>query len=221
MRSLRQILRQYGPVLLLDAASTRVSVGWIHPDGSARWAESEAEAGTGLFQSLRDLGVKPDEAGAFVFCEGPGSILGIRTAATILRTWNALRERPTWCYRSLELVAAAEPAPGRTVICDARRQSWHVLIPDISNPPGRLTRIATAELSAGNLITPAGFRQWSTGPAAPPVVVPYEPARLTRDLMDAELLRAAPQPDAYLPEDPSYVTWSPQVHRAPPISPAP
>ena len=31
----------------------------------------------------------------------------------------------------------------------------------------------------------------------------------------ADLLRPAPLPEAFLHEDPAYVTWTPQIHRAP------
>ena len=33
--------------------------------------------------------------------------------------------------------------------------------------------------------------------------------------IDADLFRATDAPDAFLHEEPSYATWTPQIHRAP------
>jgi tRNA threonylcarbamoyladenosine biosynthesis protein TsaB len=45
--------------------------------------------------------------------------------------------------------------------------------------------------------------------------VPYSvPERLAR-AVDADIFTATTAPDAFLHEEPSYVTWTPQIHRAP------
>ncbi len=215
MLSLAAILRSHAPLLVLDASATTVHVGWIPADPTAaRWTAVEGEAGQALFTALRELAVSPAGAAGFVFCEGPGSILGIRTAAVAIRTWVALQERPVFSYRSLALVAQDLGADTATVICDARRQSWHVLRRG-ENGADTIARIPTAELSVGPFVTPAGFRCWSKPPQPPPAAVPYRPFELSGLLRDAPLLRPAPEPDAFLHEEPDYVTWSPQIHRAP------
>lgn len=219
MVSLSAILSRYGPILLLDAASAVVHAGWISADDHTAWTSSSAEAGVGVFAALRQLGRSPNEAAAFVFCEGPGSILGIRTVATILRTWTALRPRPVFAYRSLELTARSRPRPDATVICDARRQSWHALSLDATAAPGPLLHVDTLNLPAGPLFTPAGFRRWSALPDRLVEEIPYQPAQLAEALRDAALLRSTQEPDAFLHEDPSYVQWNPQVHQAPEARP--
>ncbi|MDB6127966.1 MAG: hypothetical protein JWM35_1862, partial [Verrucomicrobia bacterium] len=98
MLSLRELLSWHAPLLLIDAASVQVQVGWLEKGGSTRWATSNEEAGVGVFQCLEELGIQPGEASAFVFCDGPGSILGVRTVATALRTWSVLSPRPTFAY---------------------------------------------------------------------------------------------------------------------------
>jgi tRNA threonylcarbamoyladenosine biosynthesis protein TsaB len=208
MPSLRQILADHAPVLVIDAASMRVQVGVITAEGAARWQASDAEAGVAIFRGVEQLGLNPQEAGAFVFCEGPGSILGIRTAATALRTWHMLRPRPVFAYQSLALVAHALGDARATIIADARRESWHHCA------LGRgLRRSPAAELT-GPLLMPEGFRHWST---LPPAVAstPYVVGDLLARTREIELLRATDAPDAFLHEEPSYATWTPQVHRAP------
>jgi tRNA threonylcarbamoyladenosine biosynthesis protein TsaB len=208
MPSLCQLLRAHAPLLLLDAASARIRAGLWRSEADVRWAASDEEAGVGLFRCLTELNADLPAVRAFAFADGPGSVLGIRTAAVAVRTWCALSPRPAFSYGSLALAAAGFPRPGGAFIADARRGAWHRF-----REGGPLERVPTAEL-AGPLITLAGFRHWT--PLPPGVeVLPYDLAELLPRIREADLFRPAPEPDAFLHEEPSYVTWTPQIHRAP------
>ena len=161
MPSLRQLIAAHAPLLLIDAASSRVQAGWLvkREIGAAHWAASDEETGVGLFRCIEALGVDVGEAGALVFCAGPGSVLGIRTCAMALRTWNVLKPRPMFAYGSLALVAHALARPDVGVIADARRELWHHFAFG-----GALRRVAAAELT-GELVMPENFRHWSQPPA--------------------------------------------------------
>ena len=224
MPSLNHLLASYDSLLLLDAASARVQVGWferragsadaagarggIDSRTTARWQSSDEEAGIGVFRSIEALGVNPNVAAAFAFCDGPGSILGIRTIAMALRTWCILKPRPIYAYASLAVVAHALGRPDVGVIADARRDSWHQA--RIGAP---LRRVPTTELS-GELAMPEHFRHWSSLPDGVQIV-PYSLAELLPRVADADLFLGTDAPDAFLHEEPSYVTWTPQIHRAP------
>mgnify|MGYP001554180315 CR=1 FL=1 len=208
MKSLRQLLAGPAPLLLLDAASARVQLGWFGRDGSVRWHASEDEAGVALFRGIEALDVAPAEARAFAFCEGPGSVLGIRTAAMALRVWHALAPRPCFAYGSLAVVAHALGRPECSVIADARRGAWHVY----STGEG-LRRVPAAAL-AGPAVTPDGFRHWDALPAGT-TRTSYDLAELLPRCADVPLFRATDAPDAFLHEAPAYASWTPQVHRAP------
>ncbi len=217
MQSLREIQAHHPTLLLIDAASTVIHVGVTTNDGPVRWRRREGEASSVFFALVAELAAKPDQMDGFIFCEGPGSMLGIRTVAAALRTWVALCPRPIWSYRSLELTARAHGQPGDAFICDARRQSWHQLT--VSHGAGNLTPIERVPTTAlGTVRMPTGFRTWTPLPAPPPEIVPYEPAQLTSELIDVPLLRDCPEPDAFQLEAPDYARWSPQVHRAPEAS---
>lgn len=208
MPSFRQLLADHAPLLLLDACSACVQTGWLENAQEMSWATSAEESGVGIFRSLESLGVVPDQAGAFVFCNGPGSLLGIRTAAMALRAWQVLNDKPTFSYHSLELVAHALGRSELSVIADARRETWHCV--SLGTP---LRRVATADL-AGELVMPDGFRNWT--PLPPTVArVSYSLAEMLPRILDVDLLRATDAPDAFLHEEPSYVTWTPRIHRAP------
>lgn len=215
MLSLQSILQAHPTLLLLDAASSTVQGGWISRDTAPQWVKVETEASSGVFAALRRLGKSPLDPAAFLFCEGPGSILGIRTVATAIRTWTALVPRPVYGYRSLELAALCSAQPGQTVVCDARRQSWHAVSMTADRSLGPIARIPTIDLPDGDLLTPTGFRQWSASPPQTLAPVPYDPSRLAADLMDASIFRETSAPDAFLHEDPTYAKWTPAIHRAP------
>jgi tRNA threonylcarbamoyladenosine biosynthesis protein TsaB len=208
MTSLRQILASHAPLLLVDAASEIVQAGWLDADGTRRWASSRGEAGTAIFRCLEELRAVPGDAGAFSFCEGPGSVLGVRVAAMALRVWNAAATRPVFAYRSLELVARAGAGPGADVIADARRDLWHHCTRD-----GVLRRLPAAGLT-GALVMPVGFRHWSP---LPPGVgrVPYDVPGLLARAEDDDLFRETGEPDAFLHAEPDYAAWTPRIHRAP------
>lgn len=207
MPSLRQALDAHAPVLLLDAASALIQVGWIEA-GQTRWQSSPAEAGVGLFQAIEALGVDVGQAGAFVYCDGPGSVLGVRTVAMALRTWTLLQPRPVFSYSSLALVAHALGRHEAAVMVDARRESWHVY------QTGRgLRRLPTTELPAERVM-PEHFRHWTPLPAGV-ATTSYDLSALWPRVEGLDLLQPSPAPDAFLAEEPTYVTWTPQVHRAP------
>jgi tRNA threonylcarbamoyladenosine biosynthesis protein TsaB len=215
MPTLSRIIAAHGPVLLLDAASSRIQAGWfdgadpgVAAGAGGRWDTSLEEATTAVFQCLERLGRNPAEARAFLFCEGPGSVLGIRTVAMALRTWNVLNRRPVYAYCSLAVLAHALGRAEVGVIADARRDSWH------HYQLGRgLRRLPAAEVS-GELVLPEEFRHWAPLPA-PVTRVKYALADLLPHVADADLFHETDSPDAFLHEPPSYATWSPQIHRGP------
>ena len=210
MASLRQLLAQHGSLLVLDAASSRIQVGWLTAD-TARWEASNEEAGIGVFRGLEALGQSPETAGAVAFCDGPGSILGIRTVAMALRAWTVLKPRPTFAYCSLAMVAHADPQRDVSVIADARRNTWHCYTIDRG-----LRRVGGDDLR-GPLVMPEHFRHWSPLPAGVQPA-PYSLAELMPRGEDHDLFAPTSAPDAFLHEEPSYVTWTPQIHRAPSAS---
>jgi len=209
------LLTEHPALLLIDTASARVQVG-LWAVGEAQppsWRVSDSEASTGLFECvetlLSDTGRRIADVGAFVFCEGPGSVLGIRTAAVALRTWREVHPGAAiYSYQSLDLVSRAVNRPEVNVIADARRDTRHVM-----QLGQALRRVPAAELG-GELIMPENFRRWTALPSAV-ATTSYDLATLLAALPEADLFRIAEHPDAFMHEDPSYVTWTPQVHQAP------
>lgn len=220
MPSLAQLLAKHDRLLVLDAASTRVQVGLLCADGPAAWWSAGDEAGTALFAGtatiLKEAKLKVAEIDAFVFCQGPGSMLGTRTVAMALRTWLVLKPRPAYAYQSLTLAARfawVQTPRSFSVIADARRDTWHsqaVRADGIFSP---LQRVATADLTAGELLTPENFRAWAQPPRPAPACS-YDLARIFPSLAEGDFFHAMAAPDAFQHEAPAYKKWSAQVHSA-------
>lgn len=210
MPSLRYLLAAHSPLLMVDAASSCVQVGWFPSTdpANAKWATSNEESGTGIFRGLEQLDLELGAARAFVFCDGPGSVLGIRTTAIAIRVWNVLASRPVFSFCSLAVVAHALGRAEVGVIADARRESWHHF-----QIGGTLRRVPVAELG-GELVLPENFRYWSQLPAGL-THAPYNLASTLPSLVDADLFHTSASPDAFLYEEPNYATWTPRIHRAP------
>lgn len=228
MATLVQLLASHGCILVLDAASTQLQVGLLRRDDPAIWRRSDDEAGKALFAlteaCLREAELTLADVRAFAFCAGPGSMLGVRTVAMALRTWQTLAPRPTFQFESLHLIAlglvrAGAPRPF-AVVADARRDSWHQLAVDAAGTLAPLRRVATAELSAaaGELWMPRTLRAWAT-PPRPARPCDYDLAQLLAQHADADLFHATSAPDAFQYEAPDYKKWSAQVHSAASVPP--
>lgn len=208
MPTVRKLLAEHAPILVLDAATAVVHVGWLDSTSEMQWSKSSEESGVGIFRCLEQLQRPVADAGCFLYCDGPGSILGIRTIAMAIRAWTVTHPRPVFAFHSLELVALFQGDPELTVIADARRELWHC-----ARTNRGLTRVPASELH-GALAMPEGFRTWS---ALPPkfTAVSYDLPTMFPKSLDFDLVREVDSPDAFLHEQPAYATWKPQVHRAP------
>ena len=222
MLSLRQLRAQFPKLLLVDAASTLIQVGQLSRTAGDQWRNHEGEAGVGVFTPLTSDSstdaFQSNAADAFLFCEGPGSVLGIRTAAVAFRVWQMLRVRPTFAYSSLALVANFQlhaeshgPLPF-TVIADARRESWHCVHVGEDKVVSPLRR-GNLDTIQGQPISPQEFRHWSPLPSNT-LRVRYDVKAFLAALEDEKLFREVSGPDAFLHEEPTYVTWNPQIHRS-------
>jgi len=224
MPSLRQLLDAHPVLLIVDTCATRADAAlWLAPATGqllpAKFhAAVEGEAAHALPQAVAkvcaDAGLTIARLDAIAFCSGPGSVLGIRLAAASVRSWRVVRPGlPLYSYLSLPLLATCPEAADATVIADARRETWHAVRPGA----GVVERIPGSALAtAGPLVTPASFRRWSGLPMDnPPRELAYHPADLLAAAPDADFFTPAPEPDAFMHEQPSYVTWTPRVHQAP------
>ena len=144
-------------------------------------------------------------------------MLGIRTVAMALRTWQVLFPRPSYAYQSLAVAAHCEWARKESrnfsVIADARRDAWHCQQIDAGGRMPPLQRLPAASLPAGELVTPENFRAWAQLPR-PASLCSYDLAKIFPAIVSDDCFRLVEAPDAFQHETPDYRKWSAQIHRA-------
>ena len=221
MPALAQLLATHGCILVLDAASTTVQVGLMQTATDPVWHASSEESGKSIFTCtdacLRAAGRTLREIRAFVFCEGPGSMLGVRTTAMAIRTWQSESPRPAYHYQSLALTAhfAWTQKPGRpfAVIADARRETWHVQQVDADGRMAPLQRLPLSAVPDTKWFTPENFRTWSALPVSVGTCS-YDLQKLFPAATDYDYFSPTDAPDAFQHEAPDYKKWSAQTHSA-------
>jgi tRNA threonylcarbamoyladenosine biosynthesis protein TsaB len=209
---------------VLDPCTIHVQAGVLQVGRAAHWHSGGDDSSVHLFSAaescLSKAGLRPSQIGAYVICDGPGSQLGIRTAAMALRTWQTLRATaaPVFAYRSLRVAALAhaQTAPGPfAVVADARRESWHAVRVATDGTTTDVLRVAREELAGWSepLLTPAGFRAWAQ-PPRPASTCGYDCATMFAALADEPLLFPVDEPEPWLSAPITYKTWAGERHRA-------
>ncbi len=96
------------PSLLLDASTPCIQAGLLASGNWIKLLQMRGDATTCIPELLDKLfaegGTKADSLGALIYCEGPGSLLGLRLAAMYIETLRALPENgelPIYAYGSL------------------------------------------------------------------------------------------------------------------------
>jgi tRNA threonylcarbamoyladenosine biosynthesis protein TsaB len=225
MFTLAAVVAAHGSVLVLDAATNRMQVGLFHIGHAPVWRHGGDDASIHLFAAVEDClagtALRPTEIGAFVFCEGPGGQLGLRTAAMALRTWQALRPTPSpvFAYRSLAVAALTHQRGGAegpfALIADARREHWHAVRTTAPDSISAVLRVSNEELQCWPepLFLPAGFRTWSP-PPRPAANCAYDCAAIWTALADDPVLQSVASPEPWQPAPQAYKTWTGERHRA-------
>lgn len=213
-----------GKYLLVDAAGPLVQTGLWHSGEWLRWIGSREEAGRSLFAGVETIlseeKISLADLSGFFFCEGPGSMLGIRIAAMAIRSWQTVvaTPLPVFTYQShafLAHVLLARPiAPPFHVISDARRNRWNatsVAADGSIAPLRRLEEEAVAELAGPVYRMEEVIRNEAPVPVAE--VIPYSLEQEAARFLEAGLLRRQNEANPLTLESPEYQKWSGERHR--------
>ena len=142
-------------------------------------------------------------------------MLGVRTVAMAIRTWQILKPRPAFAYHSLAVGGYFEwKQNGKrdfAIIADARRETWHRQQIGADGRWSPLQRLAAAELPAGELVMLENFRAWAK-PPHPAGTGSYDLAKIFFALGEENFFRATEAPDAFQHAAPDYKKWPARIH---------
>ena len=100
--------------LVIDGSGIAVFAGLL--DAENRWLAKAERDGSPLEELfplieavLTESGLSLDDIGSYIYCMGPGSVLGIRLCAMAIETWSRLYPKSVqyYKYNSLQLSAHA------------------------------------------------------------------------------------------------------------------
>lgn len=214
---------QDGTWLLMDAAGPESTIGLV---GNGKWLARETHAGDflewhdrAIKALLQQCGLELADLAGVIYASGPGSSLGLRLAAMVIRTLLQVPSLAHWqClqYQNLELaLAAAGEDPAEELVAPWRRDCLHRSRLESRNPL-RFVNDAL-HLDAATTAPPHGVLlgrrpanqirgiAWRPYPAAG---IPLTLAAFP------ELLTAVEVPLPYSGEEPQFAKWSPRRHGA-------
>jgi len=213
-----------GDWLLLDASLPQPWVGLLRGGQWAAFCQTQSGAleslATAAQECLAGNGTGLEELAGFIFCEGPGSLLSLRVAAMMLRTWLSpalLGNKPLYGYRSLELAARMvhndTGATAFSVIAPARRKLWwHQPYQDGALPEAAEVPYTTIETLEVPLYYLAQRKAWQEPPPGA-VEMQYALENHAGVFATPGLLHPLREPEVFPAAAPEYARWDAQRHR--------
>jgi len=213
-------------MLVIDSSSRRVCVGVFDSEGHLHSRSSEEDASVSLFPLIKTLLSETDASLAtlksIVFCEGPGSMLGIRTAVMGIRTWQGagfIDKQCLYSFNSLgigaELVRGTHPSENHFLVAtDARRNSWNTLRVGSSRTES-IKIVPNTELEKESLpvFSFHEFPTW-TRSEANPTLLPYRPETVFASPSFPALLSPNPEINPLDLRAMEFAKWKPVARTA-------
>lgn len=195
--------------LLLDASCPRVQVGIPAVSSWLSFQSSREQALTSLFTGFRrcidEVGRQAREIDAILFCEGPGSTLGLRIAITLVKTLGGqiTPKPPLFAYNALEVASMLASLPNAPIIADYRQGQWY-----LRETSGDIRVIDEAEaIEVAPSSQPLRQRKsWKQLPETGPEV-DYDLSRLAGLNAMSPFLRPVDAPNLFDPRPATFRKW--------------
>lgn len=213
------------PALLIDGSHSAIFVGVIGPEKQwTRQSRSDGSALENLFPEVENLlkstGHELAELNSYIYCEGPGSVLGLRLCAMAMQTWSHLYNKTEcwYVYNSLQLTATliCKDRPeiqDALLVSDWKKDMWNaVMIKE--GKPEPITTATNAIVTAwdrGPLFHLPQRKNWQKPPPNA-IVLEYSPHRIVEAL---HILRHTTKFELYASGVNVFQKWVPERHRAP------
>ncbi len=212
------------PCLVIDGSGASTFVGIIGPDGDwlAR-ASSGAAPLESLFETveavLQKANLHFESLRAYVYAEGPGSVLGLRLVAMAIETWSRLYPDSAQCfaYNSLQLAAARilqknPDTENALILSDWKKDLWNgaAIEAGLIRPPQPVEPETLAHYGSALFHLPARKGWQSPPPHA--TTIENRPEVLTQLLHTPGLLKPTRGVQLYSAGANTFQKWTPERH---------
>jgi tRNA threonylcarbamoyladenosine biosynthesis protein TsaB len=215
------------PALVIDGSGSSVFAGVLRNDG--QWLAHSEQTGAALemlFPTvesvLKDAELSLGDLRSYIYCEGPGSVLGLRLCAMAIETWSRLypESARTFAYNTLQLCATLlkkdTSLPDLSlIISDWKKGAWNAVY--IAEGDIGQTCVADDPTIAewqGALYHLPQRKGWQLPPANVETLN-YSPERLPEVMQQPGLLRPTSGVELYASGINTFAKWAPDRHRAP------
>ncbi len=211
------------PLLVTDASSVGALAGIMGRDGWMAYRSKGGATSKTFFASVQHLltetGLHIRDLQGFIFCEGPGSTMGIRINCMAVRTWVWLNadQPPVYAYKSLEAMALIQSnrlGHPFAIFSDLRADQWNAIRVDSPGQSSPVQVVTSKDLEHWPDIR-YHLRQRLYSPAAPKgsrsLTYDIEPLQSPKDF--AGLIRPIRTPKPFQTTTTTFKKWAPQRHR--------
>lgn len=212
--------------LVIDGSGSAVFAGLL--DHQDQWLAKIERNGTPLEQLfpaieqvLEQAGHRLADLNSYIYCEGPGSVLGLRLCAMAIETWTRLypSSAQLYKYNSLQLSAhalrhAKPELQEALIVADWKKGAWNALY------------IRDGKVGTSEVIDDAGLAAWQgvlyhlpqrKGWQSPPAkahTLSYDPSQLSYVRSAPDLLQTSEAVELYSSGINTFQKWTPTRHRA-------
>lgn len=212
------------PTLVIDGSGSAVFAGVLGQDG--KWLAISEQDGTPLESlfptveaTLKIAQLSLSDLRSFIYCEGPGSVLGLRLCAMAIETWSRLNPESAhyYAYNSLQLTAAlicvdTPNLDNALLVSDWKKGAWNAVKINQGQPgPTEVADDAMIADWTGPLYHLPQRKGWQKPPTGA-TTVEYCPQRLAEAL---NRLKPTEDVELYASGINVFQKWTPERHRAP------
>lgn len=215
------------PALVIDASGSSVFTGILASE--QQWLAKAELSGAPLemlFPAVEEVlqlaQLKLAQVRSFIYCEGPGSILGLRLCAMAIETWTHLYPdaAPCFAYNSLQLSAAL-------LVKDVALPTHALLVSDWKKGAWNAVHITRGVISCTSVVEQAELEDWQSAlyhlpqrkgwqtPPAQANSLQFAPERLHEVLNTTVRLRPTQGVELYSNGVNTFAKWNGQRHRMP------
>lgn len=214
------------PALVIDGSGGSVFTGIL--DGHNKWLAKFERGGAPLENlfptvdaALKAADLRLSDLRGYIYCEGPGSVLGLRLCAMAIETWTQLYPASAHLrkYNSLQLCAQtllhdSPDLKDALIVADWKKGAWNAL--KISDGTAGSTEVIDdAALNAwpGTLYHLPQRKGWQSPPAGAQTLN-YEPARIADLHPHPAFLQPSEGVQLYNTGINTFQKWTASRHRA-------
>ncbi|MGJ8638829.1 MAG: hypothetical protein ACSHYA_05505 [Opitutaceae bacterium] len=214
------------PALVIDGSGSDVFAGVLGEDG--QWITHTCQSGAPLEQlfttvetTLEAAKIELEKIRSYIYCEGPGSVLGLRLCAMAIETWSRLYPDSAnyFSYNTLQLCAKLlsqqagleEPT---LLVSDWKKGAWNAItINDGQISETTVVDDATIAEHSGAVYHLPQRKGWQKPPSNAETI-PYSPERLPELIVDSNWLKPTAGVELYSSGINTFAKWTPDRHRA-------